>query len=368
MKFRAATVVMTCAVLLLPQGSALGYPQDPNNCNDRTITYYFNVSDWTGYPTQRTWARAAIDLWEQPLDYGGARLMTMTDLPWGSAESGAVDVGFANMAPNEYGVAGCTLGAYVELNDDYKTDQQFIWKVVRHEMGHLAGFEHSGSRDSWNGDDPGTMSTCILPSQFPTTNRLAQDDAAYANWSHSVLANRQLQANFGFEQGTSYWGVHGGTLEWLSTGGATGHGNVRYKTNQGSYYLYQTVNVATGDDDETYRAVINYKQASTGGWGTVAGTLYRKQIDYVGDNGCEYADGLQNLNTWNYVSSAYVAMVSTGEHDPTTTADWALAASGWFNPQNADGYTFQYRIYSHSQDFNFVPQWVYLDNLRAEGT
>jgi hypothetical protein len=370
MAHRIALVILAVLACLVVPQAASAYPQHPNNCNDSTITYYFNTADWSGYPTQRTWVRDAIELWEQTLDYDGTRLMTMTSLAWGQiGGSNDIEVTLADFGPTHYGESSCTLLPYVAFNRDYFTNAQFLWKTARHEMGHLAGLEHSGAKESWNGDNAATtMMTCVDYSTYSNTNAISQDDAAYATWAHSDLTDRQLEANFGFEQGLSYWGVAGGTLEWQSSGGATGPGHVRYKTNQASYYLYQTVNVATGDDDESYRAVVNYRQPVPGGYGSVTGTLFRKQLDYLGDNGCDYADGLHDLNDWQYVSSAYVAMTSTGTLDPTTAYLWTYGASNWFNPMNAEGYTFQYRVYSHSQDLNFVPQWVYFDNVRGEGT
>jgi hypothetical protein len=373
MRYKAFFALLALVVLTGSSTPALAYPQDPNECNDSSITWYFNTTDWYGKPTARSYARAAIDLWEQPLDYNGTSLITLNGLVWGQT-GGLSDVEVVladDWAPSKFGVAECTGSPSMRLNATYLNDASFVWKVARHEMGHLAGFEHGGSKDSWNGDDPPTMSTCIEIDEFLDTNMLSQDDVAYANWSHSDLGSnpRPMQANFGFEQDFSYWGVAGGTVEVVSSGGATGPGHVRYKTNQASYYLYQTINMATGDDNESYRAVVNYRQQTLGGYGSVTGTLYRKRIDYNGDNGCSYEDGLHDLNNWTYESgTSWIAMTSTGALDPTVAYSWTYAASSLFNPTDSLGYVFQYRIYSHSQDYNFVPQWVYLDNLRSEGT
>lgn len=342
---------------------AQAYPQEPNNCNDGSITYSFN-SSWNNYSTAKGWARSAIGLWNRPLDYDGTKLETVTE-----ASSGGVDVQLKDAASNDYGSSECTFGASLWINKDYVGSQTFVWQVSRHEMGHLLGAHHTGSQDSRNGDNPPTMATCIDRSTFNSSNLLSQDDQAYMNWLHGSLGNRQLHANIGYEQGFGLWGSSGGTVEWQSTGGATGPGRIRHKTPGFGTYVYQTINLAVGDDggNQSYRTVINYKVASGIG-GTIEGEMFRQNISYPGDNSCSYSDGLQNLNSPSYSSSGYVDVATTGPIGLSGKTSWTLGSSVWEYPPAADGYRLQMRVYSHAKDSAGTSQWVYLDNVRGEGT
>lgn len=212
------------------------------------------------------------------------------------------------------------------------------------------------------------MSTCIDRSQFVSGNFISQDDAAYANWLHSVLGSRQLHANYGYEQGSGYWGLSSeAALEFQSSGGATGPGNIRFKGSTSAQYVYQTVALATGDDNESYRAAINYKVAGGNHVGQARGALFRQTIDYQGSNSCSYADGLASLNSPQVVGG-FVAHSDTGWRSVNGVTSWTFAGGGWSNPANQDGYKMQIRVYENVVDNTGAAQWLYLDNVRGEGT
>jgi len=337
------------------------YPQDPNNCNDANMQWLFQTNSlWTaGGVDRRTWVRAAINTLDNALDYDGSKLVTVTEL------NTNVDVQIKDKPMNEYGSSECVVGASFWVNSNYSTSR-FYYQVGRHEMMHLAGGEHGGNDDSFNGDDPPTMATCIDDSTFRSTNALAQDDAAYLNWLHSSRDDRQLHANWGWEQGTSFWGRTGGTFDYKTSGGSLGPGYVGWLSPNSSNYVYQTVAVHTGDDNESYQAVTAAKSSSSD-YKTVANpALYRRTISHNGDNSCSYADGVQNPNDYS-VASGWIKVAEKGMTEVGTS--WVGLESAWVNPANADGYEMQIRVYgAATHNVNGDAGYVHLDNTRGDGT
>jgi hypothetical protein len=260
------------------------------------------------------------------------------------------------------------LGASIWLNGK-ATSSQFYRQVGRHEMMHLAGAEHVGKDDSMDGDNPPAMATCILESDFNSTTQLSQDDAAYLTWLHSSRDNRQLHANFGFEQSSRYWGVTNGTLSMASSGGSTGPGYAKFKAagSVANSYIFQTIRIWTGDDDESYRSVLNAKAAGpTGNYTTRAQTaLYRRTLSGGSTStNCSYADDVKNPND-DSVSGSYV-LVSQERVDAINNS-WTGLVSNWVNLPTEDGFQFQVRAYGDSYSAA-GPQPIYFDNVRGEGT
>lgn len=339
---------------------ANAYPQETNNCNDRTLHWGFSGSGWTD--SKKTWVRDGINQLDNALDYNGNRLISLT-------EDGGIQVKIRNDVPLSEGAGSseCTLGASLWVNGQPNTSR-FYWKVGRHEMFHLAGAEHAGDQDSMNGDNPPTMVTCIDQSNFRTVNGLSQDDSAYLNWLWSSLDYRQLHANIGFEQGSSYWGVANGSLSISSSGGATGPSYARFTASgdETNSYIYQTVRLWTGDDLNEYRAKINARSPGpAGSYTTYARTgLYRRTLTENGDNSCDYADGLHNLNGPS-VTSSYVGVSATSTQGVSDT--WTSVASGFTALGAQDGYQFQVRAYGVTYS-RFSDKAVYFDNVRGESS
>lgn len=313
------------------ESPAAAFPQALNNCNDRTIDWYFS-DDWGTRPTARGWAEAAIGLWNQPLDFNGSQLVEVVhdqDNP-GGVQNVEVDLEFHETT---YGSSECDLGARIWINSRWAGIKSFVWKVSKHEMGHLIGAEHTGAKDSYGNVPGGTasdnapiMSTCIDRSNFSDTHNIfSQDDYAYLNWQHSATTNRQATANWGFEQGTRFWGLKNlsatgnDKLEHVTSGGATGPGYIRHKNIDGSV-IFQTVNIATDGDDEQYTP-----------WWT-------------------------NNNGW-IIGSLFTDSTATG-------TSWTWIGGAWFNPASQDGYRMQALIGATYQS----PSWVDFDNVRIEGT
>lgn len=344
--------------------SAGAYPQHPNNCNDSSMTWKFRGSLWN--QQKKGWARSAINRIDDPLSYNGTKLVTVTE------QSGSVDVlvKARNRDLNSFGGAECNGQATIWVNSQY-TDPKFYWKVTRHEMMHLAGAEHAGNEDSMNGDNIPTMATCVGVSSFRTVNEMSQDDAAYLNWLHNALDNRQLHANMGFEQGFSYWGKINGTATIVNSGGATGPGHVSFLASGtvNSSYIYQTVRLWTGDDNESYRAKINAKTSNSGPFSTgqVRTAMYRKTMtENSGSNSCSYADDVDNANNPT-VTGGYVYLAGTAVS--STSTSWLPKTSGWTNPATEDGYQLQIRSYAKgTQASTGINIPVLLDNVRGEGT
>lgn len=131
--------------------------------------------------------------------------------------------------------------------------------------------------------------------------------------------------------------------------------------------MYQTIALATGDDNETYRAAFNYKVAGGNHVGSARAALFRQTIDYRGSSLCSYADGLDNLND-PAVIGGFVALADTGWRSVNGVLSWTAGTSSWQNPTNQDGYKMRIRVFENVVDNTGAGQWLYLDNIRGEGT
>jgi len=342
---------------------AQAYMQDPNGCNDSSITWSFTGSSrWTD--DKKTWVRAGINKLNDALDYDGTQLVSV-------AETGGVDVDIRDPIDNTYGSSECLLGDSIWVNSNFSTSQ-FYYKVGRHEMFHLAGAEHGGQYDSWDGIEPTTMSTCMTYTDFLTTNSFVRDDHAYENWLHSSLPDRQLTPNIGFEQGTSFWSESGSaTLGTVNSGGATGPGYLTWNSTSNSNYLYTTSRVITGDDNEEYRGRVNAKSPSGAYTTQVKAALWRRTVNLPQNpqnpNGCSYEDGILNANGEPTSFGAWT--LSSESPFTTVSTSWTGVNTSWVNPSAAEAYDFRIRFYGTApHDLNSTYGLVHVDNVRAEGT
>ena len=347
-----------------PASQAGAYPQDPNNCNDASLHWQFqNNPLWIADGVdRRPWVRAAINTLESELarDFDNTPLMTVT-------EDGGIDVQIAHDPGGVYGSSECDMGAALWVNSFYTSDPKFFYKVGRHEMFHLGGAEHGGNDDSWSGDDPPTMSTCIDWPTFRSGNGLSQDDAAYETWLHGAPANRQLHANIGFEQGTSWWSHNGGQWVYKTSGGTGGPGYILWSpTVPDGDWVHQVVTVHTGNDNESYRAVVNSRELASSYKSAARVVLRWRPIEHQYDpsNTCEYPDGVQNPNDYETTGS-WSALAESSWEDLSTA--WQQIESSWVNPANHDGMELQVRVYGYSLDGTTVVP-VAIDNARGEGT
>ena len=180
----AAAGMVLSLLAAINTAAAEAYPQQTNNCNDRTLHWEFQTNTlWTaGGVDRRPWARAGIGTINDEKSYDGTTLVTVT-------EDGGIDVQIRDEPVSNYGSSECSGGASIWVNSNY-SDAKFYWRMARHEMLHLAGMEHGGKDDSMNSDNPASMATCINHSTFRTVNNLDQDTAAYENWLHNAAGGR----------------------------------------------------------------------------------------------------------------------------------------------------------------------------------
>jgi len=232
-------------------------------------------------------------------------------------------------------------------------------------MLHLAGADHGGKDDSMNGDNPATMATCIDASTFKSNNFIEQDASAYLNWLHSSLANHQLNANVGFEQGTSFWGMVDGSVTAASSGGATGPGWADFLPTGtvADSYMFQTVRLWTGNDSSvSVRAVINAASPATVVTTHVNAAIAWKDLKQSSSgNGCDYRPGVVNPNDETVSTSAYRILEESGSTD--VRLSWQSVASPWYAFSSVhEGHQLQVRAYANSTGNNVVK----LDNVRGE--
>ena len=298
MSARCALAFLLFGVGLIVSPGAWAHSQATNNCNDDTLNWKFTTSSlWT--TSKKTWVREAINKLNNALDYDGTTLVTPTE-----SSSGNIEVDIRDEPIGQLGESGCTgvFAPFIWVNSNYSS-ASFYYKVGRHEMLHLAGGEHGGEKDSFDGVSVATMSTCLSPSIFPTENKLEQDSQAYENWLWSSLSTFQLNANIGFEQGFNFWGkdAGAGTSVERSSGGATGPGFIAWTSNSLNPNIYQTDK--TGEwkrelqlpgEDQCEVAIERLHYSGN------AGRLYYRTVNFPNmpssPNNCSYPDGVVNPN------------------------------------------------------------------------
>lgn len=178
-------------------------------------------------------------------------------------------------------------------------------------------------------------------------------------------------ANFGFEQSLNYWNpssIADVEFEAQSSGGQTGPRRARMRSTSSSEFIYQRVSLETGNDNEEYCGVVAFKVADLSYGGTVKVTVVRKGVTYaVGDNGCQYPDGLDLLDPNTISAQTPWEVLSTSGSIPVSgVTSWAMAYAPWTNPAQYTGYWLEFRVYGTV--FGGGPQWLLLDNARLEGT
>ncbi len=208
------------APLVLPPTPAQGIVNVGHGCDDTSLSWRFDGSNWTA--GRENWVEAAFDGIETALDYDGTQLVNLTKNE--SPGPDRINVQIADLGEDLLGWAQCPGGGQTKLQfslDYVSVGKKFFYQVARHEMLHLIGLDHGGENDSIDGRNPASMATCTGPGNFRETADLDRDAEVGLNWRHSSLSNNQVSANIGFENGINEWGGTNGSLaSWAGAASA----------------------------------------------------------------------------------------------------------------------------------------------------
>lgn len=366
------------------QPTAQAYAQDPNNCNDSSMTY--SLWDY-GIEYSTAWdAWEASRMCETFGELGkhkaqdGTFLLSLTNK--GKHKSADVKVHLLDTPSSTYGSSSCSPLAQARMwvNENWAWDNKFLWKTGAHEMFHLGGAEHGGRYDSWYGlsaqwQTPTRMSTCTEPSLNYNSAALAFDDIAYLNWLHGNPSNRQMMADSGFETGTDpAWIFYNGLNHFFyGPGSQDGVRHVRINptmnshVTQQSHFIQQNVRLLNGDDDEQYRGTVWMREHSSPYVSTGVVEAWYRTINFDGNNSCQYEDGLGSTDPNDPTPSAGVwTRARLTAPEPLTTT-YSFVDTTWFNPPSAHAYDFAVRARGQSVS-GTTWGWLYVDNLTMEGT
>jgi hypothetical protein len=341
---------------------AMAYPQVTNNCSDDSLTWAFSQDpQWT--TDKKNWVRAGIQTIDDALDYDGTRLVTQSE------GGGGVLVKIAELGGTTNGTSECQGDPTITIDDD-GTTKEFHWRWARHEILHLAGADHGGRYDSFDGVTISSVSTCVTP--LPATNQLEQDASGYENYLWSSIGQRPLHANVGYEQGLKFWGKSGGgTTQEYSSGGATGPGYIGWVSTSTSAYIFQSIRAHNGTLVlREFRSKVNARSPAATYTTRVSGKLFRRTVDFSGSvpQNCVYPLGIDydpnqqspSLGGWILMSDTPFTLVGTS---------WTAVTGPWTDPPTQDAYDFQIRFFGTAvHNSTGAYGQVQLDNVRGESS
>lgn len=358
--------------------SVSALPEEPNECNDSSFNMHFtNDPLWT--ETKKFSVLEGIVQLNYETDHADQPLV---DIEVGDA-AGGNEIQIKDRTPSSgYGSSECQFGATIWVNSNFN-EREFYWKVGRHEAFHLAGAEHGGRYDSWDGLAPTTMTTKLNfrndanEMQFRPDVNLIRDDRAHLNWLHNNLPYRQIVANFGFNDGGRHYNVlnGAGTVRVFNNGGANSPRHLGIMMNAPSGVLpglMQTTRLWTGDGDESYRLRGNFRGSEPGSqtdllfFGTYRMVSDGPDPDPDNDSD-DYEDGIQNPNQPSIVGG-WVYPQSWRASAHSNDSIWRTLSTPFFNPPSSDALDIQLRVQTFSQGSGGAMQNARLDDLRVEGT
>lgn len=326
----------------------------PASCG-RSVTYKFTDPDGQGWTdSEKSTVRAGFDGWEVTYNYDGTQLVSLSE-----TSTGTIEVYFEKDFHNtsKYGEASC-VGKYIKLNPDLRGNSSLLTTVARHEMGHILGLHHTGDDDSFNGDNPPTMATCLSQS-VAATRKYAQDDAGAVLFRLSGLNPEIIHANEGFEEDTKYWGKTGGAWSVVIGGAVNGDKYLKYNPSSTSYYVYQTMNFAVSGSKVDAR--VNQRRDASTDTGTVMLSFEVRERTYGSNPQCSWPTG-KDQNT-----------VTLGTWSPGKSTDWVAVASDWqslttpvFTVDTSwDAVDIRVKFYSNVKTSSGSWTYVRIDDLRA---
>lgn len=354
-------MLLAMATIAAPSPRAEAFPNDVLEAclyNIDTPEFAF-MGTWPS--TMKTAARNGILGWNGSLDYDGVALVTWSETT--SPSNLDARVYWEDLAPGIRGTADC-VGTIIRI-DSSETNSTIVQNVTRHEAGHIVALHHTGYSDSHNGDSP-TMATCLDDTQAAARIK-AQDDVGSLNFSHSIIGNpyheSPFMANFGYEQGFSYWGQNGGTVVYQTSGGATGPGHIAFTPGDpATNYVYQTMTYADAPS-KSILAVANHKLSATLDSATVTVELWARDINYGTTPDCSLGNwpNGKNMNQRSVVGSwvrrATLSVSSLATWTRTGTGSWSTLADGDMDVQ--------VRVFADPRTNTGARTSIRLDNVRV---
>lgn len=326
LRVAAAAVVATAGFVAIAE-TAEAFPE-PTGCYRSILTYVFDASVGASDQTKIT---NGFEQWEDPQEYDGTKVISVNE----STAGDEITVSIEDLGGEVLASTNCTDLPYTIKFDD-GLDTNLLEVIAAHELGHAIGLNHSGRYDSFQSDQS-IESICYYAS-----NEFSQDDHGAVTRLHGPLVPRTIQANSGFEEGSSiFWGKSS-VSSWSVNGAAKRDGSfgLEWTPSSSGGYIYQTMNWADPQSGTAFDARTNRRRKSSG---TTTGSMtlwvLSRRVEYgtAYSQDCEYgqftggASVNQNFDfdrSFGWVTRQQKAFVPTTTYKAETT-------SGSYDPSSS---------------------------------